>query len=552
MKLKKVKRLLGLMLAVAMTVGTLTACGGSAEQEAESTQESTTAEVESEEAPAEEVDVTYPMEGNVTLTIAMVEEPQFASTGAKNTFETPFGKAWQEQTGVTLDVIHLADADAMNLLFAGGELPDLIYYNFASNYAGGAAKAIKDKVIEPLNDYVKYMPDMMTALESNPDYLKSSTTDDGNLIGAPFVRDDEMLKTSAGMMIRKDWLDDLGLEVPKTADDLYEALKAFKEEKGADAPWSSSAYWLKDFALGHGLITSAFGLPKCNFYQEDGTVHYGYYENEYKDALAWLNKLYNDGLLDPNFQTLDGATSNSNIMNGVSGMTIGSTGGNLGTYLNTMAESNPEYDLAGVSPLVATAGETAMSTFYDNAVNGWFLAMTPACKDKEAAAKFLNYGYTEEGHMLMNFGIEGESYEMVDGYPTYTDVIMNNPDGLTIQQAMTQYMRSWNNGPFLQRKEYVEQYYVLDQQKEALKAWTSTNAADYQLPAVEIAEESVSEFSKLTADINIYVEEMMIKYITGQKSIDTFETEYLPTLQEMGVETVIGMYQTALDNYNAR
>ena len=333
-------------------------------------------------------------------------------------------------------------------------------------------------------------------------------------------------------------------------EELQTALKAFKEEKGADAPWSSSVYWLKDFALGHGLITSAFGLPKCNFYQKDGTVHYGYYENEYKDALAWLNKLYNDGLLDPNFQTLDSATSDSNIMNGVSGMTIGSTGGNMGNYLNTMAKSDPEYDLT--APLVAKEGDVAMSTFYGNAVDGAILVMTPACENKEAAAKFMNYGYTEEGSMLMNFGIEGESYEMVDGYPTYTDVIMNNPDGLTIQQAMTQYMRSWCGGPFVQRREYLEQYYVLEQQKEALTLWSTSNASDYQLPAVEIAEESVSEFSKLTADINIYIEEMMIKYITGQKSLDTFETEYLPTLQEMGVEKVIGMYQTALDNYNAR
>lgn len=85
-----------------------------------------------------------------------------------------------------------------------------------------------------------------------------------------------------------------------------------------------------------------------------------------------------------------------------------------------------------------------------------------------------------------------------------------------------------------------------------MKAWCTSDAINYQLPAVVIAEESASEFSKLTADINVYIEEMMIKYITGQESLDTFETEYLPTLQSMGVEKVIEMYQKALDNYNAR
>lgn len=559
MKQKNMKRWLGLLLAGVMVVGTLAGCGSNADTKTESKTESSAASqsktessAASSEASQEAEGVTYPIEGDVTLTLAIIEEAQVTSNGAKNLFETPFGKAWQEQTGVTIEVIQMADGDAMNLMFAGGDLPDLIWYQF-SGYTGGAAKAIKDKIIEPLNDYTEYLPDMMAALESNPDFLKATTTDAGDIIGGPFVRSEEMLKTSAGMMIRQDWLDELGMDVPQTPDEVYEALKAFKEEMGAEAPLSlTGSWWLKGIALGHGLITSPFGLVKCNYYQVDGTVHYGFYESEYKDVLAWLNKLYEEGLLDPNFQTLDGATMNSNIMNGVSGMTVGSTGGNLGTYLNTMAESDPEYNLTGMAPLVANEGEVAMSTHYDNAVTGYYLTMSPTCENKEAAAKFINYGYTEAGQMLMNFGIEGESYNMVDGYPTYTDVILNNPDGLTVQQAMAQYQRAWQSGPFLQVDEYVQQYYQLDQQKEALKAWCTSDAINYQLPAVVIAEESASEFSKLTADINVYIEEMMIKYITGQESLDTFESEYLPTLQSMGVEKVIDMYQKALDNYNAR
>ena len=560
MKQKNAKRLLGLLLAGAMIVGTLTGCGSSGDTKTESKAESSTATdgkaessaAASSEAEQEAEGVTYPIERNVTLTLALVEESQVTSNGAKNLMETPFGKAWQEQTGVTIEVIQLTDNDAMNLLFAGGDLPDLIYYNFATGYTGGAAKAIKDKIIQPLNDYTDYLPDMMAALEIDSNYMKSTTTDNGDIIGGPFVRDDEMLKTSAGMMLREDWLNDLGLEVPQTPDELYNVLKAFKEEKGAEAPWSSTMWWLRDVALGHGLITSPFGLVKTNFYQVDGTVHYGYYESEYKDVLAWLNKLYEDGLLDANFQTLDGATMNSNIMNGVSGMTIGPTGSCLGTYINTMKESDPNYSLVGLAPLVANDGEVAMSTHYDNAVTGYYLVMSPQCQNKAAAARFINYGFTEAGRLLFNFGIEGESYTMVDGYPTYTDVILNNPDGLTVQQAMAQYQRAWKDGPFLQMEAYIEQYYQLDQQREALAAWSTSNAADYQMPAVVIAEEDASEYSKLTADINVYTQEMAIKYITGQESLDTFETEYLPTLKGMGIERVIEMYQTALDKYNER
>ena len=559
MKQKRVKSLLSILLAGAMMVGTMAGCGSnetkkeSSSAASESKTESSAASKETTtEAVQEAEGVTYPIEGNVTLTLAMGQEGPVNAAGAENLFETPFGKAWQEQTGVTIDVIQVADRDAMNLLLASGDLPDLIMFGVDS-YSGGAVKAIKDKIIEPLNDYTEYLPDMMEVLNSNPDFMNSSKTDSGDIIGGQMIRGEEILKTSAGMMIRQDWLDDLNLEVPQTPDEVYEVLKAFKEEKGAEAPLSmTGSWWLKSIMLGHGLITSPFGLPKADFYQVDGTVHYGFYEQEYKDVLTWLNKLYTDGLLDANFQTLDNATMNANIMNGVSGMTVGATGGNMGTYLNTMKDTDPNYNLTGMAPLVANKGDTPMSTHYSNAGVGYFIVMTPSCKDKVAAAKFINYGYTEEGSMLMNFGIEGESYTMVDGVPTYTDLILNNPDGLTVQQAMAQYLRAWNGCAMLQVGEYARQYYALDQQKEALATWSVSDAAKYQIPAIMIPDEYSAELSTLTADVNVYIEEMLFKYITGQKSLDTFETEYLPTLKAMGVERIIEIEQKGLDNYNAR
>lgn len=560
MKQKSMKRLLSIVLAGAMAVGTLTACGSKPVEQQESKQESKQeSEQESKQevsasavvSEAEDEGITYPIEGDVTLTLAIVQEANVTSGGAKDLFETPFGKAWQENTGVNIEVLQLADNNAMNLLFAGGEIPDLVWFGFQGSYSGGAAKAIKDKVVEPLNDYVEYLPDMMAALESNPDFLKATTTDDGDIIGGPFVRADEKLKTSSGMMIRQDFLDEVNMEIPKTPDELYTVLKAFKDELKVESPLSARLWWLQSIGLNHGLFTSPFGLVKANLYQENGEVRWGYYEQEYKEVLAWLNKLYTEGLMDPNFATIDNATHNANFMNGISGMTISSNGG-ISTFINTMKEADPDFNVSGVGPLVAKEGDVALSTHYDNAVTGFYLTMSPTCKDKEAAAKFINYGYTEEGQMLMNFGIEGESYTMVDGYPTYTDVIMKNPDGLNISQAMAQYQRAWSNGPFLQKEEYVEQYYVLEQQKQALDVWSVSDAIKYQLPAVVIAEEDAAGLSKLKADIDVYIGEMLVKFVTGQVSLDAFETEYLPTLKKMGIETVISMYQRALDNYNAR
>lgn len=558
MQRKNLKRL-SIVLSAAMLIGCLAACGGKDTQENDNKKtdtQATESQVASSETQTEtEAEgVTYPLEGNPTLTIAFLENSIINGQGAANVFETPFGKAWQEATGVTVEAVQLSGDDAMNLYFAGGELADIILYNNFNNYSGGATKAIKDGIIEPLNDYLEYMPDMVEALHRDESFWKQSTLDDGTVIGAPFVREDVKLRTSAGLIVRQDWLDELNMEVPQTPDEVYEVLKAFKEQKGAEAPFTlTCSWWLKQIGLNHGLLTSPFGLVKTNFYQVDGVAHYGFYEQEYKDVLAWLNKLYTEGLLDQNFQTVDQATQNANIMNGVSGMTIGSTGGNLGSYLNTMAESDPDYNLTGMSPLVANRGDVAMSTHFDNPITGYFSVITPQCKDKELAAKFLNYAYTEEGEMLCNFGIEGVSYEMVDGYPTYTDLILHNEDGLTVQEAMSQYCAAAVGlTSFMQQEEYVEQYYALDQQKAALEAWSTSNAKDYQMPALTMTEDESKVLSKYQTDIDTYIEEMMIKYITGMESLDTFETEYLPTLKQMGVEDIIAAYQTALDRYNAR
>ncbi|MCI9231436.1 MAG: extracellular solute-binding protein [Lachnospiraceae bacterium] len=511
--------------------------------EAEEAQESQ-AEPEGEQGAAE---VTYPLKEKVHLTLAMVGEAA-VTANATDLAATPFGQAWQEATGVELEIMQLADNEALNLLYASGELPDIIVY---VGYTGGPEKAVKDKIIQPLNDYMQYAPDLQAVMDSNELYKKSNTTKDGDIIGFPFIRGDDYLLTSVGLIIRQDWLDDLNLELPQTPDELYEVLKAFKEEKGASVPMSAGNWWLTSFGLGHGLLTSPFGLVKGQFYQVDGKVHYGYAEEAYKDALAYVNKLYTEGLLDPNFQTVDDNTVRANIMNGEAGVAIGNAGGYMGNMLQTM-EEDPTFDLNGFGPLVAKDGDMPMSTHYDTAVKGTFYIITPSCSNKEAAVQFLNYGYTEEGSMLFNFGIEGESYTMENGVPTYTELIMHNPEGLTKQLALAQYTRSWAEGPFVQDKGYMLQYADLPGQVSALTRWTTSDAAKYNMPPVTVSEADASEYSKLIGDIETYIGEMTTKYITGLESLDTFETEYLETLKSMGVERAIELQQEALDDFNAR
>ena len=121
-----------------------------------------------------------------------------------------------------------------------------------------------------------------------------------------------------------------------------------------------------------------------------------------------------------------------------------------------------------------------------------------------------------------------------------------------MQQALAGYCRSWAQGPFVQQKEYMEQFGSLDRQKEALTTWTDTEASSHIIPLISIKAEDSSEYSKIESEIKTYIGEMSIAYITGAKALDGFESEFLATLESLDVDRMIEIKQNALDDYNAR
>lgn len=484
--------------------------------------------------------VEYPMEGDITLTIGDAEH--FYATAVCPWEETEFFKQWQEQTGVTLEYQLISD---LSLILASGEYPDILINNIGASYNGGNDKAIDDGIIIPLDDYIDtYAPDYKAALETNPDWQKMAMTPSKRYPGFMHLRVDAPgVSNSFGVMIRQDWLDDLGLESPETPEEMVEVLRTFRDEKGATVPMSIDSGNLF-FVGSSGCFTSAFGLASTGYYQVDGQIHYGSYEKAYKDYLAWLNELYTEGLLDRNFNTLDGQTVGANIMTGMSGVSAGYAGGSLGVWVPTARETTPEYALSGVRSLVAERGDTPMFSHHSDVggINGY---ITSSCENVEAAVQFLNYGYTEEGNLLMNFGVEGESFEMKDGKPLYLDSMINSSQGFT--QAIAQYAFNPSWGPYIQQADFCSQSYA-DYQNDALTNWADSDVLDYYVPTLAITENS-DQYSAIKSEVDTFISENFILFVTGEKSLDEFDS-YLDTLKGMGMEDMIAIYQNAYDIYN--
>lgn len=483
---------------------------------------------------------TYPVQCEDTISVWS------SSLSSADLSKTSLGQGWQNNTGVKIEYRQpmFGSTEALGKLMASGDLPDIMIANLY-NAPGGISKYADDGVIIPLNDYMEeYAPNFTKFLKENPEIDKMVKSDDGNYYCFPFIRGDERLSASSGIVVRKDMLDKAGLDIPETIDEWHTALTAFKAQ-GATAPLSYDlAYW-EQYS---GIFMGAYGT-RTDFYMKDGKVVYGYLEPEMKEAIATLRDWYAEGLIDKNIVKI--ADMDANILNSVTGASCMWAGSGIGKYMNAMAEKDPKFELVAAPAPVLNKGDVPMFGGKEevyNTNNSAFI--TTACSNIELAMRLLDYGYSEEGRMFFNFGTEGVSYNMVDGYPTYTDAILK-PDGKTVSEAMGEYFLAASSGPFIQDYRYIEQYYQLDQQKDALNVWSQSESPANNIPMVSFTSEESQRLSAIISNVETCADEMLYKYIMGVESLDTYDS-FVENLKQFGIEEAIEIYSAAVERYNNR
>jgi putative aldouronate transport system substrate-binding protein len=459
--------------------------------------------------------------------------------------ESPFGKALEKATGVDVKYIHPSEGqevEQFNLMIASDELPNVMEYNWAT-YPGGPEKAISDQVIVPLNDLIdRHAPNLKRLLASDPELDRMIKTDSGQYYAFPMVRSESSV-VFRGPILRKDWLDELGLEVPTTVDEWYTVLKAFKEKKGATAPFTAR------YDNKMNIQDAFFGAYRTanDFYLDDnGKVRFGPLDPQYKDVIALFRKWYEEGLIDKDFPIVDSKALDKKMLNGESGATVYLLGGGMGKWLESAQD--PNFDLVGAPYPVLNEGETPFTGQRDFKYNPKpSAAITTSMEHPELAVKWLDYAFGEEGMMLFNFGIEGESYKIENGVPTFTDTIMKN-EKYTSQQMLSQY--TLPNGPYPVHEQKTTN--TFPQQNDAVRLWSKTDAAKHILPAfITPTVEESNKVAQIMTQISTYKEEMFIKFVMGNEPIDNFDA-YAKQIESMGIQEVIDIYQAAMDRYNKR
>lgn len=466
-----------------------------------------------------------------------------------------------KKLGVKIEFKHPPSSgasDQFNLMIASRQMTDIIMWNWL-NYPGGPVKALQDKVILRLNSLIpKYAPNFKRYIDSKPDIRKLITTDNGDIYAIPGLKEAKENLFFYGPQIRKDWLHKLKINPPETVDEWYKMLKAFKTKD----PNGNGKKDERPFTIIRGATNPRAAFDYCNFlvgawgisttfYQENGRVKYGPLQPQFKNFMLTLQKWWKEGLIDPDILTMNRTLIKANIQNNLTGSWIGLLSGDLGYFINLLSGKNSTFDVIGVKYPVLQKGqmpELGQTESYINA--GYFAAISATCKNIPLALKILDWGYSREGYMAFNFGIEGKSYVVKNGKPVFTDEILKNPQGLDPSTALARYALSSTGGPFVQAKEVALQVsMLLPQQKVAVKNWSYVKNDKVLPPSLTFTPEESSKIANIMNTINTYYDEMFLKMMTGKvTNIDSF----VKNLKKMGIDEAVKIYQNAYDRFKKR
>lgn len=474
----------------------------------------------------------------------------------------------QKRTGTEVEFIHPAKgstgSEAFQILMASGDFPDMIEY-YWRNYAGGPDQAINDGVIIALNDYLEdYAPNYYSYMEGKnskeKDYKLGAISNDGNYYGFKDLRASDYAGFE-GLYVRADLLKKWGLDIPETIDDWENVFKVAKEN-GIKYPLTCNQSVLVAF----DKATFQNGWNVGGGYYLDGkTVKFGPFQPEYKEYIKKMNEWVKKGYIDIDFVTNDITTIRGALTNGTSIASQGGIGGDLGTLLSAMKERDPEYDLVACPYPVMKKGDMPRFQWVGQDAGDPCVAISVQCgKDNEErykeAINFCDYLYSDEGIILKNFGVEGDTFtiekdENGEEHYVYTDKVVKNYDEFgasNLSAALYHFVIPANHPGFSQHPDYFRGYYEYAQQREALDVWNKylDNAKKYVFPlsSINYTSEEAAEISNIEFAANDNLKAAICDMILGKRSIDDYD-EVVKEAKKAGYDRHIEINQAAYNRY---
>lgn len=536
--MKKMKRMLALCLTMCLIVAAMAGCGK---------KESASTDASSMEALTEN---TLPITTeDITLDVWVKNSSQGYATGYE---DYKVIDEIEKRTGIKLNFIHPVGSaqEQLNIMKASGDLPDIIIYYFSPN---GILGDVEAGTYLDLKEYVdKFAPNFKRRVEENERFQKGMKNM-GDVIGyLPMLVDDPAYNAYNGYFIRQDWLEQVGMDIPETIEEWEKVLTAFRDNKlgdGKTVPFATIA----DGSMPYEIFASAFGLSNIvttSRIDKDGNVTHNVLQPGYKEYLVTMNRWYKEGLIDPNFLAGSVKQCDSMMLNGELGSIYIDNNNDIPKYMST----NPDLNLVAV-PYPKAADGSCVSPVGNADLSSLGFVITGGCEHPVEAMRFIDYLYSEEASDLLNWGIEGETYEVdADGNKHFTDYVLNNAEGKSPTEAFASkyFCRGamWGVTQYSAMRGLEENFSeeIKKQREQSIQYSMKTNK-ELIVTSFVLTEEERDEISRKGTEVNTYITEMHQKFILGKEPLSNFD-KFVENVKKMGLTDILKIYQGAYDRLN--
>lgn len=576
----RLKKALSLVLSSAILIAALTGCGSADDTSSTPTSNATESSSITSSSSTDSSD-TATGEGT-TLTIGLVQ----------NTLTTDYEDNYltnliEESTGVNLEFFFFPSDSTeakqkFSMMVAGGEkLPDIVCLSLSDieryNYGSGG-------YFIPLNDYMEndaenwnIMMDTWATPEQKANLLRDAYSFDGNMYVFPTFYCDPADAVALYMSINQTWLDNLGLEVPTTTDELYNVLKAFKEQDANgngdpndEIPMMGHTGWQGDVST---FLMNSFTYYAFNGdfgYQltaEDGQLRAPFVTDEFREGLRFIHKLVEEGLLsDLSFSQTDAELKSimqaPDDQDSLVGVVVGHPSPIFGSGVARVK------DYIGIPSLEGPNGVEYAPFNYQGGSNSIFI--TCDCENPDEAFRFLDAMQDTELSLSMRFGEKDVHWRYAEGESRYSGIGEEytavyeqgfNPDEIvpwTTENNIIWHDNTLNSLPPLLMGGNLNVPYTDELQEYKLgELCYNTFPARYNLHPEEMPikvifnEEETNRINDIQTSIQTYVDESITRFALGDMDIESGWDAYLAELDAMGLSEYLETSQTAYDRGNS-
>lgn len=532
-------RVLAILLCITLGLTSLTGCKkseGSKETDVQGTTEGQVTDNSSEASSTNLNQTGFPIVNEpVSLTVFGARDPNQASWK-----DMKFYQDYEKMSNITLNFQEVPNdgfVEKKQLVFASNELPD-VFIRCSFTPAEITQYGVESQQLIPLDDLIEqYAPNLKKLMESDSTIKDGITASDGHIYTLPAVDLSESGHISFKQFINTKWLKTLGMEVPKTTEELKAVLQAFKEkDPNGNGEQDEIPLGIRDTDSVYTLGGS-FGLEhqmKDTYNLVDGKLHNWLGDEEFKQYLQFLNELYTGGLLWSDYYKNDLASWRSNLASAAYGVMYM-------PYTDVFKNVEDQYE--GFDALTGPGGSSIWADANNSdAVIGAF-AISNSCKDPEAAMRWVDYFYSEEGSIFCRYGVEGDTFNYDEsGVPQISAEIANAEEGFMTALGKINLVPGGGFPSLITDK---TDGIVASQKTKDAAALLSDNLPGTIVPKPALSIEDGERANAIEQDLFTYRNEAVTKFIIGEWGFDKWD-DYCKTLEKTGIKELETIYNNAI------